>query len=320
MHQSLILPSPATATSSRARSASHPAPSSNPATGSSSSAGRTRQRRAPFSLMPSTTSIDPATPSTPVVGSIYEAALDVARAAERASQRRLSRPGQRMRQASAVTAGDPSARRMAESWHSELSAISSIAAEEQKWMSQSAGALLDKRGRSRHRDVFPVPTPQYEEAGNIHGSLDDGGQRRMMQAVRSSSPTLSLVRGSGGRGKGRRAAGMAFMSLGLLVGWDGPSTRSTLEGMVLPQEAESPTWASRPWPIRHPPPLIQASSPPSTYITFTDQSPLPDLPEKPPSFSRVVGRISAWSCTTLYLTSRLPQIWKNVCPISCMIC
>ncbi|KAG5727988.1 hypothetical protein E4T56_gene19336 [Termitomyces sp. T112] len=27
--------------------------------------------------------------------------------------------------------------------------------------------------------------------------------------------------------------------------------------------------------------------------------------------ARVVGRIFAWLCTTLYLTSRLPQIWKN---------
>lgn len=30
------------------------------------------------------------------------------------------------------------------------------------------------------------------------------------------------------------------------------------------------------------------------------------------SSERVVGRIFAWLCTTLYLTSRLPQIWKNV--------
>lgn len=27
---------------------------------------------------------------------------------------------------------------------------------------------------------------------------------------------------------------------------------------------------------------------------------------------RLIGRMSAWICTTLYLTSRLPQIWKNV--------
>lgn len=31
-----------------------------------------------------------------------------------------------------------------------------------------------------------------------------------------------------------------------------------------------------------------------------------------PSPERVLGRIFAWLCTTLYLTSRLPQIWKNV--------
>ncbi len=28
----------------------------------------------------------------------------------------------------------------------------------------------------------------------------------------------------------------------------------------------------------------------------------------------IIGRVSAWACTTLYLTSRLPQIWKNVRP------
>jgi len=30
-----------------------------------------------------------------------------------------------------------------------------------------------------------------------------------------------------------------------------------------------------------------------------------------PSTEYIIGRISAWVCTTLYLTSRLPQIWKN---------
>ncbi|GAA6020085.1 hypothetical protein JCM11491_006390 [Sporobolomyces phaffii] len=30
-----------------------------------------------------------------------------------------------------------------------------------------------------------------------------------------------------------------------------------------------------------------------------------------PDWERIVGRTSAWLCTTLYLTSRLPQIWRN---------
>jgi len=34
-------------------------------------------------------------------------------------------------------------------------------------------------------------------------------------------------------------------------------------------------------------------------------------PRKSPSLERIIGRMSAWACTTLYLTSRLPQIWKN---------
>lgn len=39
-----------------------------------------------------------------------------------------------------------------------------------------------------------------------------------------------------------------------------------------------------------------------------------DLPRPggSPSLRQVIGRLSAWACTTLYLTSRLPQIWKNV--------
>lgn len=35
---------------------------------------------------------------------------------------------------------------------------------------------------------------------------------------------------------------------------------------------------------------------------------------------RTIGRISAWICTTLYLTSRLPQIWKNVSVFSGICC
>ena len=38
----------------------------------------------------------------------------------------------------------------------------------------------------------------------------------------------------------------------------------------------------------------------------------PEPPHQDPDFERVLGRIFAWLCTTLYLTSRLPQIWKNV--------
>jgi hypothetical protein len=71
-------------------------------------------------------------------------------------------------------------------------------------------------------------------------------------------------------------------------------------------------------PIRHPQPFAFSTSPDpsSTHSTTFDYSVRPhDHPEPPPepySFKRLIGRTSAWACTTLYLTSRLPQIWKNV--------
>jgi len=37
-----------------------------------------------------------------------------------------------------------------------------------------------------------------------------------------------------------------------------------------------------------------------------------EAPGEGASLERIIGRMSAWACTTLYLTSRLPQIWKNV--------
>lgn len=36
------------------------------------------------------------------------------------------------------------------------------------------------------------------------------------------------------------------------------------------------------------------------------------VPVETPSLERLIGRISAWVCTILYMTSRLPQIWTNM--------
>jgi len=44
----------------------------------------------------------------------------------------------------------------------------------------------------------------------------------------------------------------------------------------------------------------------------------PQPPETPKvDKERIIGRISAWICTTFYLTCRLPQIWKNFIRKSC---
>jgi len=236
MHQSLILPSPSTITSTRARAASHPPPISKSPLPSSSSC----QQRMPYSQRPSTSSFHrpsliPAASSNPADGSyaaIYEAALDVARAAERASRRKRSRSEQRRWSRPTAAPGFPGVdvdgRRMMESFHSEMSAQNASDAEEQRFMSLSTGALLDHRGRSLQRGVMVLPSVLSGDAEGGSGLLQGIRHEQMTEAPPSMSRRVSLVRGSMGRRKGRRAAGVAFMSFGLLVGWGGlPSGRES---------------------------------------------------------------------------------------------
>lgn len=49
----------------------------------------------------------------------------------------------------------------------------------------------------------------------------------------------------------------------------------------------------------------------SAIVSRGLDAPLPEIPHESPSMERIFGRIFAWLCATLYLTSRLPQIWKN---------
>lgn len=61
---------------------------------------------------------------------------------------------------------------------------------------------------------------------------------------------------------------------------------------------------------------VQSDAPPSGVNLIQSNINGTDKGDKPPNggshYQRIVGRASAWVCTTLYLTSRLPQIWKNV--------
>ncbi|KAI0748128.1 PQ loop repeat-domain-containing protein [Daedaleopsis nitida] len=47
------------------------------------------------------------------------------------------------------------------------------------------------------------------------------------------------------------------------------------------------------------------------FSHFSEETMAERSSEPEPTTEYIIGRISAWSCTTLYLTSRLPQIWKN---------
>ncbi|WVO13933.1 hypothetical protein L204_101558 [Cryptococcus depauperatus] len=304
--------------------------------------------------------------SSPAEGSyaaIYEAALDVARAAERANahsqsrkrKRRISRrnTSHSLLAESEFEIGEGA---LIESFHSEMSNGSRSTTKSYPRGVLNTGGAND-RGRTLRRGVQEgtgsgglstggsgktsvnalsgVSSPgdsnseeddnfeslSTQKQGRLALQRNDLNETRLSHRAKSKeskkSRSLSLVRGSGGRGS-RRTAGMAFMSLGLLVGWGGFSGKRVGEvsthGTVL--EPPKTLWL----PTRHPPVTSLLASPSSNNSPFllnvldtnlNNQADFPLPPEDSPCFQCIIGRISAWSCTTLYLTSRMPQIWKN---------
>ena len=312
-HQSLLLPaqpSRQTLAETRRRSASNTQLVQSPAHKRPRVIRSNYPSAASGPLFPPDVSVT--SPPTDSYQAIYEAALDVARAAERAETRRSESMTRLM--GHSHQDGD----RMIESFHSEMSAATSSSTasaseHHRRAMSQSTGALpiSGGRGRSLRRDKVVVPTPPPEEAEGIDGLPNEGGQGVQMHE-RSKSRSLSLVRAQSHRGPGRRAAGVAFMSVGLLAGISRLAQPAPhgVRGLVL---SPTPTLSSvvNPWPTRHPPSVHPPSPTILTFVESGHDHPFPHSDEPPP-FHVIVGRISAWTCTTLYLTSRLPQIWKNV--------
>jgi len=272
---------------------------------------------------------------------LYAAALDVARAAERVSSRRSeSRKAKLSRQTTSNTishldnTGDGDGGGMMDSFHSELSAQSRTSSnhdlEERRKMSSSTQTLDRGRGRNMRRDLVlsspmpPTRTLEGEDEDRLDalpntGSGVEGVERPGMG--RSKSRSLSVVRTQSGKGKGRRAAGVAFMSLGLIARFGGiaPRIEESGVGRVLERNMEMEGTT-----IRHPNPFLYGPNIPFDTTSYYTTVEIPegtykahdhgheDPPPESPSFKRLFGRTSAWACTTLYLTSRLPQIWKNV--------
>lgn len=126
----------------------------------------------------------------------------------------------------------------------------------------------------------------------------------------------------------RKGAGMVFLSVGALfsLGALVDSQRGRREvaiGRVLvpsdrvfgnpPAKVVVPSESVEGVSIGEQPKVTRDSNLSFDDLRFTgDISPLDHPEHEDPPTEYIIGRISAWICTTLYLTSRLPQIWKNV--------
>lgn len=143
-------------------------------------------------------------------------------------------------------------------------------------------------------------------------SLDSRGEQHTWHPSEEGSQGRRSPRAS------RLGASMVFMGAWALFGigtlgkraYNGESGVAILPGKVLSSSSLTPPSLSLPSPTHESPPL-------ATVELVFDAPQFEDMskdrpPAAGPPMERVIGRISAWACTTLYLTSRLPQIWKNV--------
>ncbi|KAF8557320.1 hypothetical protein OG21DRAFT_1435558, partial [Imleria badia] len=136
----------------------------------------------------------------------------------------------------------------------------------------------------------------------------------------SEGQVVETERRNGSRAS-RRSAGMVLLGMGVLFGigrYTGGTQplvgRGLTTGVVLVPSSnlDLSLGTGTPVTLNHltdPPPFSPDVELPSlpNDTGFSQQR----QPDEDTTYQRIVGRIFAWLCTTLYLTSRLPQIWKN---------
>jgi solute carrier family 66 (lysosomal lysine-arginine transporter), member 1 len=186
---------------------------------------------------------------------------------------------------------------------------------------------LASNSRSRSRQAMPSSSiPAALQITSTTDDVDPSTRGRTLQRAnrpsldsRGEHTWLSSEEGSQRRSSraSRRGASMVFMGVCALFGlgtlgvreYSAESGVAILPGKVLSSSSLALSSSSFPSPTHESPPL-------ATLDVVFDTPHFEDMNDRPPAagppMERVIGRISAWMCTTLYLTSRLPQIWKNV--------
>lgn len=193
----------------------------------------------------------------------------------------------------------------------------------------------ESRGRTLTRPVATRPSFFGPPLETISGSPASGSPAGIL-ATHSIVGGRPVGGGGGARNPGststsrtrpaRKSTSMVFLSVGLLFSfgrWSnvGEASLSVRESGVVWSTSGKGIVEAVPSifdKIRHP--FISATSHVDP-ITVQKRSMItkdepdegdPDYPYPKRDFERFIGRSSAWLCTSLYLTSRLPQIWQNV--------
>ncbi|GAA96678.1 uncharacterized protein L969DRAFT_97034 [Mixia osmundae IAM 14324] len=169
----------------------------------------------------------------------------------------------------------------------------------------------NSRGRHDSRDHALSHAPTSRRATHLGQSADEASPATLQSTRTFSSPAQGR-RAQRAVSK-QKAKTMVFLSVAAVLGLRqynaGPSARSIsygeaawtpAQGWVVRSTSPSSNWLG----TRH---RKRSLAFPSTSDgDAPDEDPQPALDTQ-----RIIGRVSAWVCATLYLTSRCPQIYQN---------
>lgn len=161
--------------------------------------------------------------------------------------------------------------------------------------SQNADEIV--RGRSREREG--------DEAEN---EAPEGWTRSRTTSTHRASSRAS-----------RRGAGMVFLGVWALFGVGtlvGSKTGSTMGVANIGKVLTNKPFPTPSVPVSSSPifdQVMAAANSEPVHVVSNDSN----ASTAESSNSRIIGRIFAWASATLYMTSRLPQIWKNVSDHKC---
>jgi len=206
---------------------------------------------------------------------------------------------------------------MIDSFHSEGSRRGRSRGKHVSWTRDSTSRDREARAISQDPSPSEPPSPQTAPATlrgrqltrpTIYGSPTTSDETGVVQPTRerriSEASTVSAA-------ASRRSASIVFLGVLALFGLSSragyrPFGASPSEGGVL-NVLPIPEATSTTLQLDNIPYVLSSD----TVVRLQESGPSVSLSFADGDTKKAIGRISAWTCTTLYITSRLPQIWKN---------
>lgn len=170
---------------------------------------------------------------------------------------------------------------------------------------ERAADVIAGRGRPRERQIVVSPVEiDLDADGHVTGHVRGG-----------TTSSQSTVRERMSSRASKRSAGLVFLGVWALFGFGSLSNPVTKRRTIIPSESTgivlTPNFENVDMHVYPNQDLIVEPFEQTSYDIQVPNTVFTTQDEESHS-ERVIGRFFAWLCTTLYFTSRLPQIWKNV--------